>query len=407
VRRVVHYSDIFMSGKKDRLASRVRNIGTSAIREMMLLGSKVPGAISLAQGIPDARTPAYIRDGVIELLQKDHDIGKYAPSPGLPQLRKLAADSVSTKGGFSVDWETQICITAGAIEALAIATSTLVEEGDEVLLPDPGYPPYMEQIAFAKGKAVYVPLNAERGWRLDLQTLERAITPKTKLLILANPSNPTGMVMGKDELEGIAALSAKHGFFVIADITYDFLVYDHAAPPSLLAYPEIRDNLLLCYSFSKEFSMTGWRAGFLYAPSYIYEQAAKVHDAFLLCAPTISQRAALIALTKRPSEDPEGIHANLAEKREVICKRLDALSDLFSYSKPEGAYYVFAKYRKTRLDSRAFARKMLEEAKVICVPGIGFGPNGEGHVRFSYGCSRENLYEAFDRLERWNGTLGS
>jgi len=387
------------------LARRVERIGVSAIRHMASLGKKTPGAISLGQGIPDTKTPAYIRDGIVKLLNESDTISKYSLSQGLPELREFVAKDLSKKAGFTVDPEKHVCITAGAIEALAIAISTLVEEGDEVILFDPGYPPYIEHIAFAGGKMVLVPLKSKEGWKVDMEKLRSAITPKTKALIVCNPSNPTGMIMGEAEIAEIARLSEENGFYVISDQTYEFLVYEGGMPPTFLKYSAIRDKLLIVYSFSKEFSMTGWRAGYLYAPENVLGQAMKIHDSFILCAPVISQYAALIALTKKPNEDPEGMHADLKAKRDLVCARLDALSDLFSYTKPKGAYYVFAKFKKTDLNSWDFALKMLNEAKVVCVPGSAFGKMGEGHVRFSYGASKEKLNEAFDRIEKWNRTL--
>lgn len=388
-----------------KMAARVDRIGVSAIRHMASLGKKTPGAISLGQGIPDTKTPAYIREGIKKLLDESDVISKYSLSQGLPELRDFVAKELSKKGGFEISPEKHVCITAGAIEALAVSISTLVEEGDEVILFDPGYPPYIEHIAFAGGKLVLVPLKAEEGWKVDMEKLRAAITPKTKLLIVCNPSNPTGMIMGEDEIAEIAKLSEEHGFYVISDQTYEFLVYEGGAPPTFLKYPAIRDRLIIVYSFSKEFSMTGWRAGYLYAPEEVLQQAMKVHDAFILCAPVVSQFGALIALTQKPNDDPEGMHADLKEKRDLVCARLDALNDLFSYTKPKGAYYVFAKFKKTNLNSWDFALKMLNEAKVVCVPGSAFGKVGEGHVRFSYGASKERLNEAFDRIAEWSKTL--
>ncbi len=387
------------------LAKRVLRIGGSAIRKMMTTGHKVQGAISLAQGIPDTKTPLYIREGITELLKENDKIGKYSLGPGLPELRQIVADMVSKKGGFTVDPDKHVCITAGAIEALAITISSIVEEGDEVILFDPGYPSYIPQVMFAGGTPVLVPLQANNEWKIDVEKLRTAVTPKTKALIVCNPSNPTGMVMGKEELDAIAALAAEHDFFVIADLTYEFLVYDNGTIPSLITYPEIRDRLIVCYSFSKEFSMTGWRLGYLYAPEKVIEQALKVHDEFLLCAPTPSQYAALVALTKKPQRDPEGAHAEMTAKRDLICERLNRLSDLFSYTKPRGAYYILARYKKPGIDSWEFAMRMLNEAKVIVIPGIACGSQGEGHVRFSYGASKEKLNEAFDRIEKWSKTL--
>lgn len=388
-----------------KLTARVKRIEESAIRKMMVAGSKVEGAISLAQGIPDSKTPAYIREGLIELLKESDKIGKYSLGPGLPELRKVAAGIVAKKGGFDVDPDKHICITAGAIEALAVTAMSIVEDGDEVILFDPGYPPYIPLVKLAGGTPVLVPLQADNEWKLDMEKLRAAITPKTKALVICNPSNPTGMVLSKEEVAAIAKLEEEHGFFIIADLTYEFLVYDGGSIPSFLEYPEVRDRLIMVYSFSKEFSMTGWRCGYLYGPAEFMTEALKVHDDFVLCAPTPSQYAALIALTKKPNDDPEGLHAEMAEKRDIMCERLDRLSELFSYTKPRGAYYIIAKYKKPDISSEEFAKRLLQEAKVIVVPGIGCGTAGEGHVRFSYGASKEKINEAFDRIEKWGDTL--
>jgi len=388
-----------------KLTKRVLAIEESLIRAMMVAGSKVEGVISLAQGIPDSKTPAYIREGLIEMLKENDGIGKYSLGPGLRDLRKVAADIVARKGGFDVDPDTQICITAGAIEALAITIFSLVEDGDEVILFDPGYPPYIPLVKLAGGTPVLVPLQADNEWKFDAEKLRAVITPKTKALIVCNPSNPTGMVLSKPELGILAELAEKHNFFIVADLTYEFLVYDNGSIPSLLEFPAIRDRLAMVYSFSKEFSMTGWRCGYLYGPAEFVTQAMKVHDDLVLCAPTPSQYAALIALTKKPNDDPEGLHAEMAEKREIICERLDRLSDLFSYTKPRGAYYILARYKKLDVPSQEFAMRLLHEAKVIVVPGIACGTTGEGHVRFSYGASKEKISEAFDRIEAWAKTL--
>lgn len=387
------------------LAKRVLRVGDSAIRKMMVAGSKVPGALSLAQGIPESKTPSYIREGVAELLNESTVIGKYSLGPGLPELRKIVADKIGKQGGFAIDPDKQVCITAGAIEALAITMASIVEEGDEVILLDPGYPPYIPQVLFNGGKPVLVPLQADNAWKIDVEKLKAAVSPKTKAIVVCNPSNPTGTVMGKEELAAIASLSAEYGFFIIADLTYDFLVYDDAPVPSFLEFPEIRDRLIIVYSFSKEFSMTGWRSGYLYGPEAVIAQALKVHDMCVLCAPTISQYAALVAFTKPPSEDHLAHHAEMQEKRDLMCERLDRLSDLFSYTKPRGAYYVIAKYKKPAIDSHEFAMRLLNEAKVIVIPGLACGSQGEGHVRFSYGASKEKINEAFDRIEAWAKTL--
>lgn len=389
---------------KSPISRRVRGIKVSAIRQMPVLAQGVQGAISLGQGIPDMKTPAYIREGVIALLNESERIGKYSLQPGVPELKQAIAERLSAQG-LPADPDKNICITAGAMEALAIAISTVVEAGDEVIIFDPGYPSHIEQVLFAEGTPVPVPLDAKNGWKLDQKKLRAAVTEKTKAIIVCSPSNPTGTIFEKDDLDVIAALAEENDLFIIGDQTYEFLSYEKKAIPSLREYPAIRNKLILCYSFSKEFAMTGWRVGYLYASENILAEANKVHDAFLICAPTISQYAALIALTKKPKATDKDIRENLVEKLEVMCSRLDTLSDLFSYTKPQGAYYILAKYKKTGLSSWDFALKMLREARVISIPGSAFGTQGEGHVRFSYGASIANLNEAFNRIEEWNKSL--
>ena len=385
------------------IADRVKNIQVSAIRQMPILASKIPNVISLGQGIPDLKTPKYIRDGVIDLLKNSKEIGKYSLQPGLPELKREIARRLSEKASGKIDPEKQICITAGAMEALAIAISSVVETGDEVLVFNPGYPSYVEQIIFAGGKPVAVDLNEK--WELDINKLRQAVTLKTKAVIVCNPSNPTGALLSQEDLQAIAQIAKKYNLIIISDQTYEFLVYEGKTAPSFLKYKSVRDQLIVCSGFSKEFAMTGWRVGYLYAPAKILEQAEKIHDAFVICAPTISQYAALIALTQKPKNAKSEIKADLEKKRVVICARLDKLDDLFSYQRPEGAYYILAKYKKTKLNSWDFALKLLHEAKVIAIPGGAFGSRGERHIRFSYGASVKHINQAFDRIEKWNGSL--
>lgn len=385
-------------------AKRVRDIQVSAIKRMPLVARNVPGAISLGQGIPSIPTPLYIRRKVIELLSSQPAIGKYSLQPGLPELKTVIADRLSARIDAPVNPDEQIFISAGAMEALFAALVSIVETGDEVLLFDPSYASHIEQVLFSGGVPVFVPLAGERGWALDIEQVRSKITPKTKAIVICNPVNPTGKVFSRAELQSLASLAREFGLVVIADETYDFLVYGDLRFTSLLDFPEIREQTIACYSFSKQFAMTGWRVGYMYAPQAVIEQALKVHDAAVICAPTISQYAAYAALTER-SDEPEDLRTILDRRRNLACDRLDRLKDLFSYVRPDGAYYLFVRYLKTDLDSEQFAMKVLEEAKVITIPGRAFGPHGEGHIRLSYGGTEEEITLAFDRLEQWNKTL--
>lgn len=385
-------------------SQRVEKIEVSEIKQMPLLARSVPGAISLGQGIPSLSTPKYIRRQVADWLESEGQIGKYSLQPGMGELKELVAKQSAAKCGREVDPETEVFISTGAMEALFSAIVSIVDNDDEVILFDPGYSSHIEQVVFAGGKPVFVPLEEESGWKLNRQDLSRAVTGKTKAIVVCSPSNPTGKVFSSAELEIIVEIAKESGIYLIADETYDFLLYDGAAFTSLTSFNEIRDQTIACYSFSKQFAMTGWRVGYMYAPAAVINQALKVHDAAVICAPTISQYAALAALSGTPAED-ENIVDVLSKRRNLICSRLDALNDLFSYVKPQGAYYIFPKYLKTGLNSKEFAVKVLNQAKVITIPGRAFGPKGEGHIRLSYGGTEDEINQAFDRIEKWNKTI--
>ncbi|UCF90561.1 MAG: pyridoxal phosphate-dependent aminotransferase, partial [Desulfobacterales bacterium] len=298
-------------------------------------------------------------------------------------------------------------ISCGAMEALAGGIATIIERGDEVLLPSPNYSSHIEQILFAEGQPVFVPALEDRGWRLDIEGFKAAITPRTKAILLCSPMNPTGAVFSEQELRALAEIALDRNLFVIADEAYDFLVYDNLPHFSLASLPELKKNLMATYSFSKIYCMTGWRVGYMYASARIIDQVLKVHDAFNICAPTISQYAALAALRQTAGRHSAGrqfirdLVAALAARRETICRRLDHLSRIFSYQKPQGAYYIFPKIRLEGLNSMDLAIRLLQEAKVITIPGSGFGPTGEGHIRLSFGGTEQQINAAFDRLDHW------
>ena len=397
-------------GKKEDtagIAKRVAQISVSAIKQMPVIASKVEGCISLGQGIPSFETPAFIREAVIEALRSDPAIGKYSLQPGLPELKIEISRYLQQTKKIRVDPEKEIFISCGAMEALAAAAATIIERGDEVLIPSPTYSSHIEQILFSEGKPVFVPLIEGQEWKLDLEGFKRAITPKSKAIFLCNPMNPTGAVFSQVELEMLAQIALEHNLFIINDEAYDFLVYDDLPYFSLTAIPDIKKNLITTYSFSKMFCMTGWRVGYMVASARIVDQVLKVHDAFAICAPRISQYAALTALKATKGKEGEGgrsiqqLVARLASRREIACQRLNNLSHVFSYIKPRGAYYVFPKIMIKEMGSMDVSLGLLYEAKVITIPGNGFGPSGEGHIRISFGATEEEISKAFDRVDIW------
>ena len=305
--------------------------------------------------------------------------------------------------GITADPETEIAVTVGAMEGLLAAVLTVVERGDEVILPAPTYASYIEQVLLAEGKPVFVPLRAE-DWGLDMEAVEAAVTDRTRLVIVCNPSNPTGGVFDDDDMRRLAELVRKRGLYLISDETYDFLTYDSPPPLSPASLPGMKDHVVSIFSFSKKYAMTGWRVGYFSAPPLLMPQMIKVHDVAAICAPTPSQHAALAALTG-PIEPIRQMRTTLNDRRKQCCRRLDALGGAFDYVSPRGAFYLMARYHFTEAPSRETAVRMLNEARVITIPGGSFGPGGEGHLRISYGATEAQIDAAFDRIERWVAAL--
>lgn len=381
------------------IAERVRNITISAIKEMMVLGAQYEDVISFGQGTPSFRTSAHIRERIKRELDENPDIGKYTPMNGYKELRLAAAEALRRKRGIEADANREIYITSGAMEAISSAVMTVVDPGDEVILPSPCFPSHIEQITLAGGKPVFVPLIEEEGWRLDIDVFQKVVTPKTKAMIITNPTNPTGTLFSEKEQRELARFALKNDIIVITDEPYDFLVYDGRAFFSLTNIPELKENRISCFSFSKEYAITGFRVGYVYAEEGFINQMLKVHDAVAVCASSVSQYGAMSALTGS-QECVNEFASNFAKRRDLICSWFDKMPDLFSYQKPQGAYYIFPKVIPP-IDSFEFCIKLLKEAKVILIPGEAFGPTGTGHVRFSYACSEEDIERGMRRIAEW------
>jgi len=366
---------------------------------MPLLASKLEGCLSLGQGIPSFATPPHIREAARRVLQDDPDAGKYSLGPGLPELRAAVARGLGRTRRIEVDPDREVCVTVGGMEGLLAGILTLIDRGDEVILPSPNYASHIEQVILAGGRPVFVPLD-EDGWRLDPEGIRAAVTPRTRAIILCSPQNPTGAVFAEAELRSLAELALERDLFVITDETYDFLVYDGRPYFSLTSLPELKDRLFAAFSFSKKYAMTGWRVGFVYTSAAVLDHLLKVHDAGAICAPTLSQHAALAAL-EGPQDCVAEFLSVLQGRRDLICRRLDRLDRFFSYVRPAGAYYIMPRWLPPGLDSMTLALRLLYEARVITIPGLAFGPTGENHLRLCFGGTEEEINEAFDRIEDW------
>jgi aminotransferase len=387
---------------QSRLSKRVGRIKISATKEMPMIAAAVGGCVSLGQGIPSFATPPHVAEAVARALRDDPAAGKYSLQPGMPALRRAAAELLRTEKGLPADPEREVAITVGGMEALLCAMLTLVGPGDEVIIPEPYYPSHVEQILMAEGTPVFAPLR-RADWSLDPDAVAAAVTPRTKAIIVSSPHNPTGAVWARQDLLRLAELAIRRDLFVICDDTYDALAYDGPDGEgafSLASVPELRDRLIGVFSFSKRFALTGWRVGFLWAREELLGHMLKIHDAAAICAPSVSQIAALASL-EGPQDVYAGFKAALRRRRDLICARLDAMGGRFSHVRPHGAFYVMAKAEFPAADSRTLAVRLIHEARVITVPGGAFGPGGEGHLRLSFGGTEAEIDAACDRMAAW------
>ncbi len=387
-------------------AKRAQTTSVSLIKEVAAQAHKDSDIISLSQGIPSFSTPKHIREGVAKALLADEPgIGKYSVYMGTDELRRAIADKLSKEFSKDVDWETNIFVCAGAVEGLAAVVLSLVDPGDEVIIPSPDYGPHFQHLHLAQAKTVLVPLDEKNNWSWNIPAVEEAITPKTKLLFFTNPGNPVGNVFDKEALERLAALAKEHDLWVIVDETYNFLTYDGTPFIPSATIADFSHRLIVARSFSKEYAMTGWRLGFIYGPEKVIKESLKMHDPMVIAASTISQKAGVIALTGDQSCVGEMV-VEYQKRRDYFCSLLDTLSPHITYTKPDGAYYVFArvspnvmkKFGPTSID---FAFRMLREAKVAVVPGLEFKPPEDCFIRFSFGPETTMMEEAVSRIKKW------
>ncbi len=378
---------------------RTQNIKLSPIKQMEILASKIPDVVSLAQGIPSFDTPEIIKRASIKALNRGV-VAKYSLTYGLPELRETIEQKLAESGMY-YDFEKEIIVTAGSIEAITASLISIINnKKDEVILFSPSYASYCEAVKVAAGRPVFVNLIEADGWRINFKNLARRINNRTAAILICNPNNPTGTIFPKEDLLKIAELAWKRKIFIICDEVYKDFIYDSEVGFfSLAQIPQLRKIVIRVFSLSKIYAMTGWRIGFLHSDEENVSEIVKVHDSLVTCAPVISQYAAISALDFADKEIEEFIK-KYQYRRDLICQRLDDLSDFFSYQKPAGSYFVFPKILKSK-NSWKFALDLLEKAKVAIVPGIAFGPSGESHIRMSFGRSEKDINEAMRRIKEY------
>ena len=352
--------------------------------------------ITLGIGEPDFVSPR----PVIEAAKASLDKGRtgYTSNAGLIELREAIASEIERLYGIEYDPKREIIVTVGVSEALQLAMLALLGPGDEVLIPEPCFVSYGPTAIFAGAEVVYVPTYADNDFQVTAEDIERRITPRTKMLFLAYPSNPTGAVLRRKTLEQIAEVVERHDLIVLSDEIYDRLIYGEAfraGHTSLPSIPSLRDRTVLLGGFSKDYAMTGWRVGYVCAPGAAYDAIYKLHQYIVMSAPTVSQYGAIAAI-RECQDDVERMRRAYDERRRLIVDGLRVAG--CPTFEPEGAFYCFPDITATGLTSEEFARLLLEEEKVAVVPGDAFGPSGAGYVRCAYANSKENIGDAVNRV---------
>lgn len=379
------------------LNASIAAVPPSGIRRFFDIAATMKDAISLGVGEPDFVTPYHIRDAAINSILDGET--QYTGNRGLPELLREIAFYLENRYQVKYDPQREIMVTVGASEAIDIALRALVSAGDEVLVPEPSYVSYSPSVIFAGGKPVGVETRAEDEFRLMPEAVRKAITPRTKALILPYPNNPTGGIMGREDLMKLAEVVRETGILVISDEIYSELTYGGVQHTSFASLPGMWDYTLTINGFSKAFAMTGWRVGYVCGPAEILSVMLKIHQYGILCAPRMGQVAAAEALRigrENGYEDVLHMRQSYDRRRRLMVEGFRSMG--LECFEPLGAFYVFPSIQKTGLSSETFCERLLREKKVACVPGTAFGPCGEGHIRCSYATGIDKLNIALDRM---------
>ena len=386
------------------IAQRINRLGTETsfvvlarARELEAQGKDI---IHLEIGEPDFDTAPNIVQAAKDAL--DAGYTHYGPAPGLPEFRKTIAEVEGARRGIELKPE-EVVVTPGAKPIMYYAIMATIDPGDEVIYPNPGFPIYESAIELAGGTAVPLELKEEKGFSFDIEDLRALISPKTKMIIINSPQNPTGGILTKDDLKAIAELAVKHDLLVLADEIYGRIVYDGFQNFTIAAYPGMKERTIILDGFSKTYAMTGWRLGFGIMPAELAAIVAKLQTNVASCTASFIQIAGIEAL-RGPQHWVDNVVEEFKARRDLIVDGMNSIPG-FKCHKPLGAFYVFPNVTATGVDSRTLAKRILEEAGVACLSGTSFGQYGEGYVRFSYANSRENLEKGIERIQQFMKTL--
>lgn len=380
-----------------RISNRAMEGPASGIRVMFELASKYENVINLGIGEPDFQTPKNIVESCKDALDEGHT--KYTSNAGDLELRVELAKKLERDNKLPTDPTKNLIVTTGAGEAITLALFTLIDPGDEVLVGDPFWPNYAGQISLANGKLVPVPTYEEDGFCITPENIEKMLTPKSKALILNSPGNPTGSMLNEEQLREIADLALKHNLYIISDETYEKIIYDVPDYKSIGSMPDISDMVITIQSFSKTYSMTGWRVGYAHGHEEIIKYMVKLQENISSCVSSFSQKAAIEGL-KGDQHSVEQMVSEYKRRRDLVVARLNNMNGVHCFN-PKGAFYVFPNIKSFGKTSEEIAIDILNTTQVITTPGSAFGEQGEGFLRLTFAQSIENLEEALDRLESY------
>jgi len=380
---------------RKRISKRADTVPWSGVRRMFNLAQKYGNVINLTVGEPDFDTPKHVVEAAIDAMRKAYT--HYTPNAGLMAFREAVAEKVKRENGIDADPETEVIATVGAMGALSLAMLAIIDNGDEVLIPDPGFPSYKAQAILAGGRPISYPLWEEDGFSIRVEEVKKLVTRRTKAIVLNTPSNPTGTVLSEKILREISELAIEKDLIVISDEAYEAIIYDGCRHVSIASLPDMKEQTISIFTLSKTYAMTGWRIGFAVANKDIISQMTKLQEHVSAHPSSISQMAAIAAL-KGEKNHVEMMVKEYSERRELVLKGLAELPKI-KCLKPQGAFYVFPNIKGLKMSSEEFAMQMLEKARVVLVPGTAFGDNSEGYVRISYATSKEKLTEALTKIK--------
>ncbi len=381
---------------RKRIAERAAQVSSEPFRLALKLPKNV---IRLSVGEPDFETPSFIREAAKQAI--DEGLTHYSPAAGYDDLRSAVAEKLRRENQISYDYENEVLITPGSSSGIHLVMQTLLDPGDEVLVPDPSWFHYVTLVRLCGATPVGLPVKLGGNRYLDAAEVEKRITNRTKLLILNSPSNPTGMLLSKEDIETVGEVAGKHDLLIVSDEIYEKIVYPgnrHVSPASL---PGMKERTITSNGFSKAYAMTGWRVGYLAGPSEIMEKVVALNGYILVCASSVSQRAAYVALTDpRMEGSVKNMVDQFSKRRAIVLEALADLSGIRAYP-PQGTFYTWIDINRTGLTSEQFVYKLIEEERVGVLPGSIFGERGQGHVRISFATGDDLLREGLERFGRF------